>query len=76
MNDMENRIEYLESKVKEYKNELRRVKSTLNKLEKLRLSIPSELLFKKGNIEVELKDFKQELKALKKVVQLLGYYRG
>ena len=76
MNDIENRIEYLESKVKEYKNELRRVKSTLNKLEKLRLSIPSELLFKKGNIEVELKDFKQELKALKKVVQLLGYYRG
>ena len=76
MNDIENRIEYLESKVKEYKNELRRVKSTLNKLEKLGLSIPSELLFKKGNIEVELKDFKQELKALKKVVQLLGYYRG
>ena len=71
MNDIENRIEYLESKVKEYKNELRRVKSTVNKLEKLRLSIPSELLFKKGNIEVELKDFKQELKALKKVVQLL-----
>ena len=76
MNDIENRIEYLESKVKEYKNELRRVKSTVNKLEKLGLSIPSELLFKKGNIEVELKDFKQELKALKKVVQLLGYYRG
>ena len=76
MNDIENRIEYLESKVKEYKNELRRIKSTINKLEKLRLSIPSELLFKKGNIEVELKDFKQELKALKKVVQLLGYYRG
>ena len=76
MNDIENRIGYLESKVKEYKNELRRVKSTVNKLEKLRLSIPSELLFKKGNIEVELKDFKQELKALKKVVQLLGYYRG
>ena len=76
MNDIENRIEYLESKVKEYKNELRRIKSTVNKLEKLRLSIPSELFFKKGNIEVELKDFKQELKALKKVVQLLGYYRG
>ena len=76
MNDIENRIEYLESKVKEYKNELRRIKSTVNKLEKLGLSIPSELLFKKGNIEVELKDFKQELKALKKVVQLLGYYRG
>ena len=76
MNDIENRIEYLESKVKEYKNELRRIKSTINKLEKLGLSIPSELFFKKGNIEVELKDFKQELKALKKVVQLLGYYRG
>ena len=71
MEDIENRIEYLESKVKEYKNELRRVKSTINKLEKLRLSIPSELLFKKENIEDELKDYKQELKELKKVVQLI-----
>ena len=71
MNDIENRIEYLESKVKEYKNELRRVKSTVNKLEKLGLSIPSEFLFKKENIEVELKERKEELKALKKVVKLL-----
>ena len=76
MNELQERILTLEVLVKNYKNELRRVKSTVNKLEKLRLSIPSELLFKKGNIEVELKDFKQELKALKKVVQLLGYYRG
>ena len=34
MNDIENRIEYLESKVKEYKNELRRINSTINKVEK------------------------------------------
>ena len=71
MNELQERILTLEVLVKNYKKELRRVKTTVNKLEKLGLSIPSELLFKKENIEVELKDFKQELKALKKVVQLL-----
>ena len=76
MNELQERILTLEILVKNYKKELRKVKTTVNKLEKLGLSIPSELLFKKENIEVELKDFKQELKALKKVVQLLGYYRG
>ena len=76
MVDIENRIEHLESKVKEYKKELRRVKTTVNKLEKLGLSIPSELLFKKENIEVVLKEHKQELKALKKVVQLLNNIEG
>ena len=76
MNEILLKIQDLEYTVAELKKELRRIKSTINKVEKLGLSIPSELLFKKGNIEVELKDFKQELKALKKVVQLLGYYRG
>ena len=76
MNELQERIVFFESVVKNYKKELRRLKTTVNKLEKLGLSIPSELLFKKENIEVELKDFKQELKALKKVVQLLDYYRG
>ena len=71
MNELQERIVSLESVVKNYKKELRRIKTTVNKLEKLGLSIPSELLFKKENIEVVLKDYKQELKALKKVVQLL-----
>ena len=71
MNELQERIDCLETVVKNYKNELRRIKTTVNKLEKLGLSIPSELLFKKENIEVVLKDYKQELKALKKVVQLL-----
>ena len=71
MNELQERIDCLETVVKNYKNELRRIKTTVNKLEKIGLSIPSELLFKKENIEVVLKDYKQELKALKKVVQLL-----
>ena len=71
MNELQERIVCLETVVKNYKNELRRIKTTVNKLEKLGLSIPSDLLFKKENIEVVLKDYKQELKALKKVVQLL-----
>ena len=71
MIDVENRIEHLESKVKEYKNELRRINSTINKVEKLGLLIPNELVIKKENKEVELKEFKQELKALKKVRELL-----
>ena len=71
MNELQERIVSLETLVKNYKKELRRVKTTVNKLEKLGLSIPSELLFKKENIEVELKDYKQELKALKKVEKLI-----
>ena len=72
MEDIENRIEYLEYKVKEYKNEIRRIKSTINKVEKLGLLVPNELVFKKENIEVELKERKEELKALKKVVKLIN----
>ena len=71
MDDLENRIEYLQSKVKEYKKELRRVKTTVNKLEKLAIIPPTEIMIKKENIEVELKEFKQELKVLNKVAQLL-----
>ena len=71
MIDIDNRIEHLESKVKEYKNELRRIKSTVNKLEKLGLPVPDELLYKQNNVEDYLKDYKKELKALKKVAELL-----
>ena len=71
MNDMNERIELLEDNVKGLKKELRRIKSTINKLEKLSIIPPTEIIVKKENIEVELKDYKQELKALKKVAELL-----
>ena len=71
MEDIENRIEYLESKVKEYKNELRRLKSTINKVEKLGLLVPNELVIKKDIVEVDLKEFKQELKLYKKINEII-----
>ena len=71
MNDLQLKILDLECAVKNYKKELRRIKTAINKLEKLGLSIPSELLFKKEDIEVILKQNKQELKALKKVEKLI-----
>ena len=71
MEDVENRIEYLESKVKEYKNELRRIKSTINKVEKLGLLVPNELVIKKDIVEVDLKEFKQELKLYKKINEII-----
>ena len=71
MSDIENRIEYLESKVKEYKNELRRLKTTINKVEKLGLLIPNELVIKKDIVESDLKEFKQELKLYKKINELI-----
>ena len=71
MNEMYGRIQLLDYKVTELKKELRRIKSTVNKVEKLGLIPPTELLIKKENIEVELKEFKQELKTLKKVVELI-----
>ena len=71
MNDIENRIEYLESKVKEYKNELRRINSTINKVEKLGLLIPNELVIKKDIVEFDLKEFKQELKLYKKINEII-----
>ena len=71
MSDIEIRIEYLESNVKEYKNELRRIKTTINKVEKLGLLVPNELVIKKDIVESDLKEFKQELKLYKKINELI-----
>ena len=71
MNEVDGRIEILEDNVKGLKNELRRIKSAINKVEKLGLIPPTEIMIKKENIEVNLKEFKKELKALKKVAELL-----
>ena len=71
MNELDERINLLEETVTDLKKELRRIKSAINKVEKIGLTTPSEILFKKENIEVELKERKQELKALKKVAKLL-----
>ena len=71
MDDMKERIEFLEENVKGLKKELRRIKSTINKVEKLGLSIPSELLFKKEDVEIILKERKQELKLQKKIAELI-----
>ena len=71
MNELQLKIQDLEYTVAELKKELRRIKSAINKVEKIGLTTPSEILFKKENIEVELKERKQELKALKKVAKLL-----
>ena len=71
MNDMNERIELLEDNVKGLKKELRRIKTTINRLGKLGLGTPKELLLKKEDVDSKLKEFKQELKALKKVAELL-----
>ena len=71
MNELQFKIQDLEYAVANYKKELRRIKSAINKLEKLGLNIPTELLYKKEKVENELKEFKQELKALKKVAELI-----
>ena len=71
MNDITIRIKNLEDMIADLKKELRRIKSAINKLEKLSLIPPTEIIIKKENIEVELKEFKQELKALKKVAKLI-----
>ena len=71
MNELQLKIQDLEYTVAELKKELRRIKSAIKKVEKLSLITPTEIMFKKENIEVELKEFKQELKALKKVAELL-----
>ena len=71
MNDLNLKIVDLEYAVNNYKKELRRIKSAINKVEKLGLIPPTEIMVKKENIEVELKERKEELKALKKVVKLL-----
>ena len=71
MNDLEARIQLLEETVAILKKEIRRIKSAINKVEKLGLLPPSEILFKKEDIESILKERKQELKAFKKVAKLL-----
>ena len=71
MNDMNERIDLLEDNVKGLKKELRRIKTTINRLGKLGLGTPKELLLKKEDVDSKLKEFKQELKALKKVAELL-----
>ena len=71
MNELDERINLLEETVTDLKKELRRIKSAINKVEKLGLTPPSEIIFKKENIEVELKERKQELKAFKKVAKLI-----
>ena len=72
MCEYKERIEFLENIVNERKRELRRIKTTINKVEKLGLIPPTELLIKKENIEVELKELRKELKTLKKVEELLN----
>ena len=71
MNELQLKIQDLEYTVAELKKELRRIKSTINKVEKLGLSIPSELLFKKEDVEIILKERKQELKIQKKIAELI-----
>ena len=71
MNELQYKIQDLEYTIPEQKKEIRRIKSAISKVEKLGLTPPSELLLKKEYLEVELKKFKQELKALKKVAELL-----
>ena len=71
MNELELKIQDLEYTVAELKKELRRIKTTINKVEKLGLSIPSELLFKKEDVEIILKERKQELKLQKKIAELI-----
>ena len=71
MTELQLKIQDLEYTVAELKKELRRIKSAINKVEKIGLTTPSEILFKKEDIESILKERKEELKALKKVVKLL-----
>ena len=71
MNELELKIQVLENRVTELKKELRRIKSVINKFDKLGLVPPPEILFKKEDVESTLKERKEELKALKKVVKLI-----
>ena len=71
MNDLEARIQLLEETVAILKKEIRRIKSAIKKVEKLGLLPPSEILFKKEDVECILKERKQELKVLKKVAKLI-----
>lgn len=71
MNELQERINLLEETVAILKKEIRRIKSAIKKVEKLGLLPPSEILFKKEEVESILKERKEELKALKKVAKLI-----
>ena len=71
MNELQLKIQDLEYTVAELKKELRRIKTTVNKVEKLGLIPPTELLIKKENIQVQLKEFKEELKIYKKIAEII-----
>ena len=51
MNELQLKIQDLEYTVAELKKELRRIKSAINKVEKIGLTTPSEILFKKEDVE-------------------------
>ena len=70
MNSLNEKIICLETHVTVHKKELRRIKSTINKAEKIGITPPVELIDKKEYLEENLKKYKQELKLLKKVVEL------
>ena len=71
MNEFEKNLLDLEYRVTEFKKELRRIKTSINRLGKLGLDTPNELLVKKEDVEGKLKQYKEELKALKKVAKLI-----
>lgn len=71
MDELQLKIQDLEYTVAELKKKLRRIKSAINKLEKLGLDVPNELIYKQDDVEDYLKDYKKELKTLKKVVELI-----
>ena len=71
MNEFEKNLLDLEYRVTEFKKELRRIKTSINRLGKLGLVTPNELLVKKEDVEGKLKQYKEELKALKKVAKLI-----
>ena len=71
MSELQQKIHDLEFTVADFKKELRRVKTTVNKVEKLGLIPPTELLIKKENLQVQLKEFKEELKIYKKIAEII-----
>ena len=71
MKEFEKNLLDLEYRVIEFKKELRRIKTSINRLGKLGLDIPNELLVKKEDVEGKLKQYKEEFKALKKVAKLI-----
>ena len=71
MDELQLKIQDLEYTVAELKKVIRRIKSAINKVEKIGLVPPTEIMNKKEYLEAELKECKEQLKALKKVEKLL-----